>query len=670
MTISYTTQQRLFQKNTGLQWLLKFCLSLLIGLLVGCGGGFGSSLTPSPSPSSSSSSSSVATLQAMSPTTATSGSASIVLTLNGSNLVAGSRVLWNGTALNTSFVNSTQLSATVPSNNLANPGDVTVVVTTPDGNAIGSSTFNVASATPTTGATISGIAPTNATAGSPATTLTVSGTNFTASSVVKWNGTAVTTSYVSTTRLTAQIPQTDLTTATAASVTVSLGSNTSNTAVFTVTSANASSMALRVSGNHFVDANGASVQLRGGNLSVLEFWLIDGQDPTTPWGGQPNGNTTSLPNFSLMSRDWSMNVVRLPLNEASWLGLTCTDAGGAVSGRAAGTLVHADPLGNYKTTVQAAVAAANAAGLYVILDLHWAAPGSYCPMGQNNFADADNSINFWTSVANTFKGNPAVLFEAFNEPIPWWLSSSNNSWTLWSNTTTPTTPAGTFNKLVLFGYTTYQIDLNWNAASMQDIVNAIRATGATNTILIAGENWSGDLSGWLTGNTATVHDPLVPAQIGAVWHAYWPDNTSYTSNAYLTPVNQTGFPTSGPSPTVATRLGVAPGPVFSQVVNILNAGYPVIITEFGDQDVVAAQTGAALSTAAPFAAEILQFSDSPGAANGAPISYVAWSFNVNGSNANTLLKPSPNTTAMPSPGFGVYVQSHYQCRASTSGVCD
>ena len=118
----------------------------------------------------------------------------------------------------------------------------------------------------------------------------------------------------------------------------------------------AKGLALRVDGNRFVDAAGLPVQLRGASISVLESWLIQGHDPARPWGGQPNGNTNQPPDFSAMTAKWFMNVVRLPLNEASWLGLTCVDQGGAF-GRAAGSVVRADPLSNYKTTVRAAVAA-------------------------------------------------------------------------------------------------------------------------------------------------------------------------------------------------------------------------------------------------------------------------------------------------------------------------
>ena len=648
-----------------------------------------------------------AALTSLSPSTAAVGSKTFTLEVTGSYFRSKSTVMWNGSALSTVMVDRNHLSAVVPASRLGSSGSVKVTVVSGT-RTTAPLTFTIA---PVASAmAIDSVSPVSATAGAASTLIVVKGSNFTTRSLVKWNNVHMPTTFVSATQLSAQVPTSNLAKAGVGAITVVTGNVTSNAVNFVVKAAvtdggstgsgtgsgsgtgaggtgsgggagtgpgtGGTGLALRVSGNHFVDAAGAPVQLRGANLSVLEYWLIQGQDPAAPWGGQPNGNTSELPDFSLMSKKWAMNVVRLPLNEASWLGLTCTDIGGA-SGRAPGTKVNADPAGNYKATVQSAVAAANAAGLYVILDLHWAAPGNACPNGQNPFADADHSLDFWTSVANTFKGNPAVVFEAFNEPFPYWLSSSSNYWTLWDGAASP---AGTFNQLTLFGNApNYQMAYDWNATSMQAMVNSIRATGAKNVVLIAGENWSGDLSGWLNGTTARVKDPVSPAQMGAVWHAYPstssgaqnPPGTGYdfTGNEYLTPANQTNFPKTGPSPVVAQRLGVEPGSIFAQVNNILNAGYPVIITEYGDQAVVPAKAGTAPATAAPFAAEILQFADNPGAANGANVSYVAWSFNSNQSPLHTLLKTYPNPTAEPTPGFGVYVQSHYQCRAGGASNC-
>jgi endoglucanase len=59
---------------------------------------------------------------------------------------------------------------------------------------------------------------------------------------------------------------------------------------------------------------------------------------------------------------------------------------------------------------------ANAAGLYVILELHWSAPGNSCPMVQTQTANMDHSTAFWIPVATAFMGNSAVLFSLYTSP--------------------------------------------------------------------------------------------------------------------------------------------------------------------------------------------------------------------------------------------------------------
>src|ERR1017187_3632312 len=169
-------------------------------------------------------------------------------------------------------------------------------------------------------------------------------------------------------------------------------------------------LGIRVQGNRLVDADGSPVQLRGANVSGLENTAIQGW-AKKPDGGYDNWADPKLgpePDWSKLAA-WKMNVVRLPLNDASWLGYSCTAKDGSTR--------NADSGGNYRATVKQSVANAITAGLYVILDLHWSAPQRVCPEGQAPMADKDNSIPFWISVANTFKDNPAVMFELFNEPF-------------------------------------------------------------------------------------------------------------------------------------------------------------------------------------------------------------------------------------------------------------
>jgi hypothetical protein len=85
--------------------------------------------------------------------------------------------------------------------------------------------------------TISAISPTGNRAGSPAFTLTVNGTNFLSSSVVNFGGTAVATTFASSTQLTAAIPVAAVALSGAPTVTVTNpapGGGTSNVVNFTI----------------------------------------------------------------------------------------------------------------------------------------------------------------------------------------------------------------------------------------------------------------------------------------------------------------------------------------------------------------------------------------------------------------------------------------------------
>jgi len=86
--------------------------------------------------------------------------------------------------------------------------------------------------------TITSLSPSSATAGDPAFTLTVNGTGFVSGlSVVRWNGSDRTTTYVSATQLTAAIPASDIAAAGTASVTVfnsGPGGGESNAQTFTI----------------------------------------------------------------------------------------------------------------------------------------------------------------------------------------------------------------------------------------------------------------------------------------------------------------------------------------------------------------------------------------------------------------------------------------------------
>jgi aryl-phospho-beta-D-glucosidase BglC (GH1 family) len=347
-----------------------------------------------------------------------------------------------------------------------------------------------------------------------------------------------------------------------------------------------SGLSVKVQSNHLVDANGNTLQLRGVNISALEFIAIT--DPSwadgSPWGDQTG---TATPQWSIMANTWKANAVRLPLNEASWLGYTCVNGNGAS--------VNPDPWGNYKATVEQAVTAANAAGLYVILDLHWSAPGNTCPQSQDQMADQDHSLAFWTSIANTFKGNPAVIFDLFNEP---YVSGGDSGyangadyWAIWLN-------GGTTSQLSTNSGTTI-IPGTWTSVGMNQMIAAVRATGATNVVMAGGQAGASDLSGWLS------HKPTDSLnQLALSWHAYG---------------------------------GAASQGAYAQAV--LGAGIPVIIGETGDNS----SNG---TSSAPVITNVTQWAD----ANDASVMVWAWDdWSSTGGSSNLLIKDAIGT---PTDGEG------------------
>ena len=159
----------------------------------------------------------VPTLSGMSPTSATAGTGPITLSVTGSSFGASSVVQVNGSARTTTFVSSTQLTATLTAADLANAGLLSITVTTPSVGTSGSLTFTVNNGVPS----LSSLSPAGALVGSSGFTLTVNGGNFVSTSVVQVNGSARTTTFVSATRVTAAIPSSDLTTAGNLAITVS-----------------------------------------------------------------------------------------------------------------------------------------------------------------------------------------------------------------------------------------------------------------------------------------------------------------------------------------------------------------------------------------------------------------------------------------------------------------
>jgi hypothetical protein len=145
----------------------------------------------------------------LSPGSATMGGAGFTLTVNGANFKSTSRVLWNGSVRKTTYVSSTELTATILATDIAAEGARLVTVANPSPNAATSAAqpFAVVSATPV--ATVSGASISDAADSNGNHVLTLTGTDFITGSTVQWNGASLTTTFVSPWQVTATLPSAD-----------------------------------------------------------------------------------------------------------------------------------------------------------------------------------------------------------------------------------------------------------------------------------------------------------------------------------------------------------------------------------------------------------------------------------------------------------------------------
>jgi hypothetical protein len=146
----------------------------------------------------------------LAPPTANAGGPAFLLTVTGTNFVAGATVTFGANAASApATLSSTQITINIPAADIATGGNFPVVVTNPapGGGAsavTAASTFVVNNPVPTVGN--AAVAGKTHISGGAAFTLTVTGTNFVSNSVVNFNGNAVTTHFGTATQLTADIP--------------------------------------------------------------------------------------------------------------------------------------------------------------------------------------------------------------------------------------------------------------------------------------------------------------------------------------------------------------------------------------------------------------------------------------------------------------------------------
>jgi len=263
-------------------------------------------------------------------------------------------------------------------------------------------------------------------------------------------------------------------------------------------------LAVHVAGDHLVDASGATLLLRGMDISGTEYACDQGGSPTSRgWGIYGNQPLDQAATYAAVAA-WAVGVVRVPLNEDCWLAINGVNP--AYAGQ------------NYRAAIATEVTRIHAAGMVAILDLHWNAPGSYAAVAQQPMPDADHSVAFWSSVASAFRTDPAVIFDLYNEPYPepgFTADPSQDDWACWLNGCAMATFVSA-NALDANGNPTgYTTTYAWQAAGVQQLISAVRQLGATQPVMANGLGWANDLSGWLA------HRPSDPAaQLIAGWHSY------------------------------------------------------------------------------------------------------------------------------------------------------
>jgi len=253
----------------------------------------------------------------------------------------------------------------------------------------------------------------------------------------------------------------------------------------TITAFSGAAPPLHVSGNALVDTAGQRIILRGVNRSGGEYACVQ-------FGGVWDGPMGQASVAAI--KRWRVDAVRVPLNEACW------NSASYVNPAAAGS--------NYQRAVAAYVRLLNRNGIVAILDLHWTAgaysgPWAMCTSAratcQKPMPDRAQSVTFWRSVARTFKGNNAVIFDLFNEPFPELANGGNQAagWRCWRDG----------------GSACAGID--YPVAGMQTLVDVIRAAGASNVIMLAGIGLANDLTGFVANEPA---DP--DHNLAVSWHDY------------------------------------------------------------------------------------------------------------------------------------------------------
>jgi hypothetical protein len=261
---------------------------------------------------------------------------------------------------------------------------------------------------------------------------------------------------------------------------------------------------LRTRGTTVRDARGAVVVLRGLNRP--------GQWDTAAPGGLDDRDIARI-------KAWGGNTVRLTLGQQVWLP-GCTSY---------------DP--HYPQAVDRVVRSITRRGMLAILDLHFGSPT--CQSAGPNPLPDPGSVRFWTSVSRRYQANPLVAFDLWNEAYGVTAGA-------WRSGGTARSASGH----------TYQ------AVGMQQLYDAVRATGAQNLVLVGGL----DFAATPPGDEAVRGHDLVWAVHAYTCNVPWTCQTTeshqilsrFTGIAKRMPVmiSEFGHPAGGSAAGAAFNAGV------------------------------------------------------------------------------------------------------------------
>jgi hypothetical protein len=250
----------------------------------------------------------------------------LTITITGTGFVNNSLIRVGPTFVPPVSITPTQIVAQAPNSLFSTPGmmDVTIRNSVPGGGESNAVSFAVPYPVPS----IAALAPDSVLTG-PSFTLTVTGTGFGPGSVIRWNGAARPTTFVSSTRVTAVIPASDVVSETIAAVSVfspTPGGGTSNAMSYRVKEP-APLITGVTPGTITAGSGPVTVTLSGTNFRPNATAQWDGQDRTASVT-----STTSL-NVTLTDTDLAIpRVGRLTVTNPGPSGMSNAVAVAVISG--------------------------------------------------------------------------------------------------------------------------------------------------------------------------------------------------------------------------------------------------------------------------------------------------------------------------------------------------